>query len=488
MKELGGSPFAVSSQRVGYSRSKPHSPNRPSRRADPGTENYNRLPMFESKQRELPSAVRFGDYELDPKRGVLSRNGITLKLQPQPFRVLELLVARAPNIVTREEISDYVWGDGVYVDLDQSLNFCIRQIRSVLNDTASNPKFVDTLPKQGYRFIGSVVEVATPSTEEQSQQSSLESRNRRIGDIKPAPTSNGTCLLQSRGTRQRRTTKRRSRTATKPERPATQLSSYNLALRISRSRSTHRCRSRRTQSAKSHPQSLRSAKDHFTCGPSTRQPLRRSQPELLRRRHDRRAHHHARQELQPPHRLPNLRHAIQGSPPPPPEIARELGVDGVLEGSIARTGNKVHMTIQLIQAPTDTHIWAESYDRDANDVVSLPKEAAQTIANRLGSATLQPTPARYVNPEAHDAYLRGRYIWFQWRQRSSRQVLQKSNRTATGLRARLGWTCHLLRPRRLRRSRPKNCHSAGNRSSQQSNRTRSLASLGAPRTWREHVL
>ena len=102
----------------------------------------------------------------------------------------------------------------------------------------------------------------------------------------------------------------------------------------------------------------------------------------------------------------------KGARRPLPQIARELGVDGILEGSIARSGDKVHMTIQLIQASSDTHIWAESYDRAANDVVSLPSEAAQTIAKRLHSAVPQPTAQRYVNPEAHDAYLRGRYIWF----------------------------------------------------------------------------
>jgi eukaryotic-like serine/threonine-protein kinase len=94
---------------------------------------------------------------------VLSRKGMPLKIQPQPLRVLELLVMRAPGIVTREELSDYVWGSGVNVDLDQSLNFCVRQIRSVLNDNASNPKFINTLPKQGYRFIEDVVREVAPA-------------------------------------------------------------------------------------------------------------------------------------------------------------------------------------------------------------------------------------------------------------------------------------------------------------------------------------
>jgi Tol biopolymer transport system component/DNA-binding winged helix-turn-helix (wHTH) protein len=113
--------------------------------------------MPEENHRESSGAViRFGGYELDPRRGVLSRGGFPLKIQPQPLRVLELLVTRAPEVVTREELSDSVWGNGVNVDLEQSLNFCVRQIRSVLNDSASNPKFIDTLPKQGYRFIGDV--------------------------------------------------------------------------------------------------------------------------------------------------------------------------------------------------------------------------------------------------------------------------------------------------------------------------------------------
>ncbi len=125
---------------------------------------YNCAPMPEENHRESSGGViRFGGYELDPRRGVLSRGGFPLKIQPQPFRVLELLVTRAPEVVTREELSDSVWGNGVNVDLEQSLNFCVRQIRLVLNDSASNPKFIDTLPKQGYRFIGDVVREVEPA-------------------------------------------------------------------------------------------------------------------------------------------------------------------------------------------------------------------------------------------------------------------------------------------------------------------------------------
>jgi DNA-binding winged helix-turn-helix (wHTH) protein len=99
------------------------------------------------------ASVRFGEFEMDPNRGVLSFRGSVIKLQPQPFSVLQILLANAPNLVTREQLGDAVWGSDVFVDLDQSLNYCVRQIRLALGDNAGNPRFVETLPKQGYRFI-----------------------------------------------------------------------------------------------------------------------------------------------------------------------------------------------------------------------------------------------------------------------------------------------------------------------------------------------
>ena len=102
----------------------------------------------------------------------------------------------------------------------------------------------------------------------------------------------------------------------------------------------------------------------------------------------------------------------KGAHRPLREIAQALGVDGILEGSVERADGKVHMTIQLIQADTDTHLWAESYDRNASDVVTLPEEAAQAIATRLHSTAATLKPARYVSPEAHDAYLRGMYLFY----------------------------------------------------------------------------
>lgn len=102
----------------------------------------------------------------------------------------------------------------------------------------------------------------------------------------------------------------------------------------------------------------------------------------------------------------------KGAQRPVRDIARELGVDGILEGSVSRNANRVHMTVQLIYAPTDTHAWAESYDRDLNQAYSLPEELSETIAKEVKTATSPAPPQRYINPEAHDAYLRGRDFWF----------------------------------------------------------------------------
>jgi TolB-like protein len=111
---------------------------------------------------------------------------------------------------------------------------------------------------------------------------------------------------------------------------------------------------------------------------------------------------------------------------PLPDIARELNVDGILEGSVSRVGNRVHTTVQLIHAPSDTHIWAESYDRDLSEVIFLPEELSQTIAKEVKAAVSPPTRERSISPEAHDAYLQGLYFWYRGDFDHSKQYFQKA--------------------------------------------------------------
>src|SRR5438034_4297250 len=104
----------------------------------------------------MSGAVRFGDVEFDPLAGELRRGMDTTRLEPQPARVLALLVERAGEVVTREELQQRVWSGDTFVDFERGLNYCIAQIRSALGDSASDPRFVETLPRRGYRFIAAI--------------------------------------------------------------------------------------------------------------------------------------------------------------------------------------------------------------------------------------------------------------------------------------------------------------------------------------------
>jgi DNA-binding winged helix-turn-helix (wHTH) protein len=107
--------------------------------------------------------LRFGTYELDEDAGQLRRDGVPVKLPPQPFRLLALLASRAGELVSRDEIRQQLWGEDTYVDFDQGVNFCIKQVRSVLRDDADRPLYVETVPRRGYRFIAPVERPGPPS-------------------------------------------------------------------------------------------------------------------------------------------------------------------------------------------------------------------------------------------------------------------------------------------------------------------------------------
>ena len=100
--------------------------------------------------------VRFGLFDFDPDTGVLNREGVPVRLQPQPGRVLAVLVTHAGEVVTRDALRQEIWNDGTFVDFERGLNFCIAQIRSALGDSAESPRFIETLPRRGYRFIAPV--------------------------------------------------------------------------------------------------------------------------------------------------------------------------------------------------------------------------------------------------------------------------------------------------------------------------------------------
>ena len=110
----------------------------------------------------MPVKIRFDSFELDSASGELRKSGVLLKLQPQPFRVLLLLIERSGQVVTREEIQRCLWTDATFVDFDHGINFSINSIRRALGDTAEKPRYIETLPRRGYRFIGTVEQNLVP--------------------------------------------------------------------------------------------------------------------------------------------------------------------------------------------------------------------------------------------------------------------------------------------------------------------------------------
>lgn len=324
------------------------------------------------------SSYKFGEFELDCARYELRRNDRVLKLERIPMELLILLAEKDGNVVSRQEIIERLWGKDVFVDTEHGINTAISKIRAALHEDAERPLFVLTVLGKGYRLVTDKNGNATPLHLAQEIQT-LE-----LVECVPAAV---------RG----------------KERPwwplaivATAVCLLGAALGFNvggvRDRIFPPIQRPRIQSIAVLPLanlSGDSSQEYFADGMTDELITMLAKSTSLR--------------------VVSRTSVMQfkGVNRPIGDIARQLGVDGILEGSVERSANRVHMTVQLIHAPSDTHIWAESFDRDLSNVSSLQNELAQTIARQVGVTTSgSDNPQRHINPEAHDAYLLGRYYWF----------------------------------------------------------------------------
>ena len=307
------------------------------------------------------AVIRFGSFEVDLRAGELRRHGARIKLQEQPFRVLALLLERPGEVVTREELRQAIWPSTAFGSFDEGIDATIHKLRNALGDSAENPRFVETLPRRGYRFIAPV-----------------------DGEVRP-------------------TTSRRMRLAL-----AAGLAIVAVLLVLSagglRGRWPGRAPPPRIHSLVVLP--LRNlsgdpTQEYFADGMTEALITDLGRVTGLRVISRTSAMHykHTRETL--------------------PEIARQLNVDAVVEGSVLRAGPRVRITAQLVEASTDRHLWAATYERDLADVLALQDEVARAITNEVRSKLSPPEEARLagarnVNREAYDAYLRGRYEWNAW--------------------------------------------------------------------------
>ena len=328
-------------------------------------------------------AARFGVFELGPRAEGLRKNGLRISLPVQSLRVLALLIKNPGQVVTREELRQELWPDGTFVDFDHGLNSAVNRLRAALHDSAENPRYIETLARHGYRFIAPVETVAVAES------------HAAVPPAPPRPASLG--ILK---------TSARPMTVTTGALLALLLALLGLKVvglynRSLAATGANVAAPQRIQSIAVLPLENLSRdpdQEYFADGMTEALITGLGKVNALRIIS----------------RTSVMRY--KGTKSPLPEIARQLGVDAIVEGTVLRSGSRVRITANLILAASDRHLWAESYERDLRDVLALQSEVAQDITNQI-QVKLTPQqharmPAvRPIDPEAQDLYLKGRYEW-----------------------------------------------------------------------------
>jgi TolB-like protein/DNA-binding winged helix-turn-helix (wHTH) protein/tetratricopeptide (TPR) repeat protein len=336
--------------------------------------------------------VRFGVFEVDLRSGELHKHGVKIKLHHQPFQVLTMLLEHPGEVVTREELKSKLWPFDTFVDFDVGLNSAVKKLRDALGDSAEIPRYVETLPRRGYRFIGSLGDASSSRGEHAPgvpsrvvvEQSAAASE----GVVTEVPAVSGVSRRWTLWT------------------TAGVLAGL-LVLLVGFDVGSWR----EKLLARATPVHIRSiavlplenlsgdpAQEYFTDGMTDALVTELAQISSLR----------------VISRTSVMRY--KGTRKPLPDIAKELNVDGIVEGSVVQSAERVRVNAQLIEAATDRHLWASMYERSPGDVVILQSEVARAIANAI-QVQLTPqeearlTRVQSVDPQAYESYLRGRYFW-----------------------------------------------------------------------------
>ncbi len=343
--------------------------------------------------------LRFGVFELDLRAGELRKHGLRVRLQEQPFQLLAMLVEHPGEVVTREELQKKLWPAETFVDFDHGLNKAISKIREALSDSAESPRFVETVARRGYRFLAEVKVADSAPVRSQDLATEphpvAEARDRLDLARKPAMLKH---LLSSFAWKA----------------PALVLLLLVASLAGWKLHSWKRPSLVIRSLAVLPLESLSSdaSQDYFADGMTDELISDLGQISALRviSRTSVMAYKRARKPL--------------------PQIARELNVDAVVEGTVLRSGDQVRITAQLIEASTDKHLWSQSYQGELRDTLALQNQVARAIADQI-RINLNPQEqaalknVKVVNPQAYESFLKGRYFW--------------NKRTADGLKVALAY-------------------------------------------------
>ena len=327
-------------------------------------------------------SVRFGAFEVDLRAGELRKSGVRIKLQGQPFEILVMLLESPGELVTRDSLRERLWPTDTFVDFDHGVNSAINRLREALGDSADNPRFVETVPRRGYRFIAPLDSLppskaaGSPPTVPATQQIA-EPTSAPVAAIPPARRTKTfvlvsvvvIALLAGLGLVA-------VREGLFARRSAIHIQSLAVLPLVNLSRDADQ--------------------DYFADGMTEALTTDLGKIRALRviSRTSVMKYKATRETL--------------------PEIARELNVDALVEGTVARSGNHLRITANLVQAAPEEHLWSESYESELGDVLTVQGEVAQAVAREI---QIKLTPeeqkllsgARPLNPKAHDEYLRARY-------------------------------------------------------------------------------
>jgi TolB-like protein/DNA-binding winged helix-turn-helix (wHTH) protein len=280
--------------------------------------------------------VRFGVFEVDTLSGELREGGRRIRAPEQSFQVLSLLLDRAGEVVTREELRQRLWPAGTFVDFDAGLNNAVRKLRDALGDSAEIPRYIETLPRRGYRFMAAVEAQPLPAPEEAEAPGLVRpvAGLRSRGVAAPLTALAAVLALSATGDRWRG----------HPSGPVEIASIAVLPF----------------ENLTGDPE-----QDYFVDGMTDAVITNLAQIRALRVISRTSVMHYKRTNKLLP------------------RIADELRADAVVEGTVMRSGDRIRVTAQLIHAPTDRHLWARTYDRELRDVLALQADLAGAIAQAV---------------------------------------------------------------------------------------------------------
>ena len=327
-------------------------------------------------------ANRFGVFELALRTRELRKAGGKVRIQEQPLCVLVSLLERPGELVTRDELRQKLWQSDTFVDFDTGLNKAITKIRDVLGDSAASPRFVETLPKRGYRFIAPIEKLAP---------------ERRA----PGPAPPEAMPPEVRGPNAAESPRGAFGYGGRAKLAGAGLAVLLLLAVVAWLRWSRNSPPARLRSIAVLPLdnlSGDSNQEYFADGMTDELITDLAQIHSLRviSRTSVMQFKHTKKSL--------------------PQIAAELNVDAVIEGSVVRSGNNVRVTAQLLDARKDRHLWAASYEREMTDIIGLEGQVAKSIADQVKVKLTPEEDARLAkrrptNPEAYDALLKGRFLW-----------------------------------------------------------------------------